>query len=526
MTTVVQRGRWLRSGVPSSGWAAAGLAAGLAAGVWLMASGCSGGGSHPSSTGDPLLDVQNTELPMSRRVKSIDEAWAEAQAGRYERDLTRKALAEEIVWDRSSHPNLRLTAMRVLVSDETPGGAEFAQDLCAALLPTEDNRDIVELVSETSARRGWTGLKPSLVRALATPVPRVEDLDRPEAAALRSLGGGQPLNNVVFDVFVEPLNDVELGGQRAERVATIRREAAWDLLARLDPTGGQRMDLVRARLASGSDEPALAAVVATTDTFGVIPVTGDELSWAVSLHDGSNASNQAWWRETSAAVARLSPQARAGLRMRHLEAIRWTAQHEPSRLSKTLAELISEASARVAGRSVYQRSADSGMFGRNPSERLDRNARGLVWGDALALLAVDDALQDPGVRASLYGQAESDRADETTEYGGALELIGAGREYIAAPYLPRPMQREHDRKYVPPVELVRQTERALAHYHFHVQDLRNEAFAGPGEGDLIYAARSGRTCLVLTSVDRDGTLNVDYFQPNGLIVDLGLIARP
>jgi len=492
----------------------------------LVLAGCSGGG-HPSSTGDPLLDAQNAELPMSRRVRSIEEAWAEAEAGRYERDLTRQALADEIVWSRSAHPNLRVAAMRVLLSDTAPEGELFAQDLSASLLPTEDNRDLIELISDRAAARGWRDLTPSLVRALATPVARVDDRDRPEAAALRTLGGGRPLNQTVFDVFVDPLSERERAGARAERVAMLRREAAWDLLARLDPAGDERMGLVRARLAGGSDEPTLAAVAAMADTFGVVPLTGDELSWAVSLHDPSAALNRAWWNETAGAVGRLPAAARTRLRLRHLEPIRWTARHEPSRLSMSREALLSEARARLEGRPVFQRSADSGMFGRNRSERFERNAPGLSWGDALALLAVDDALQAPAVREALYGQAESDRADETTEYGGALERVGGeSRAYIAAPYLPRPMQREHDRKYVPPVELVRQTERALAHYHFQVQDLRNGSFAGPSEGDLIYAARSGRTCLVLTSVDREGSLNADYFQPDGVMVDLGLIERP
>jgi hypothetical protein len=49
--------------------------------------------------------------------------------------------------------------------------------------------------------------------------------------------------------------------------------------------------------------------------------------------------------------------------------------------------------------------------------------------------------------------------------------------------------------------------------------------AGPSDGDILYAADSGRTCLVFTSVASD-TLNVDLYTPNGAVIDLGMIVAP
>jgi hypothetical protein len=43
--------------------------------------------------------------------------------------------------------------------------------------------------------------------------------------------------------------------------------------------------------------------------------------------------------------------------------------------------------------------------------------------------------------------------------------------------------------------------------------------------DLAYAARQGRSCLVLTSVS-SRAINVDYYQPDGVVIDLGTITAP
>lgn len=483
--------------------------------------------THPSSTGDALLDVQNDDLPMSSRVRAIDEAWSKADAGEYDRMLTRQALAEQVVWNRDAHPQLRRTAVRSLLADRTPEGAADSVELAAALLPTEPDRDVIEQFSVAAAARGWTQLSPALVRTLAVFVPREEDRERPEATALRALHPGRPLEAIVFDIFIDPRPAEGLAPERAERQARLTRSAAWDLLARLDPDGSIRAAYLRERIARDPDDPALSALADASRDFAITPITGDELRWLMTLHDGSNRANTEWWRSCAQIIAGLDPAQRERLRLRHLEPVRWTSVHEPSRLSMSREELLMELAARLEGRPVHQRTADDGPFGRRRSERLADNAADLSWGDLLTILAVDDALGPPDVRSALFGQADADRADETTEYGGAMEIVPrvSSDAYTPVPYLPRPMHREHDRKFVPPIELLERTERALAHYHFHVQRPNNGAFAGPGEGDLITAARTGRTSLVLTSISVD-ELNVDYYQPDGARVDLGVLTRP
>jgi hypothetical protein len=48
----------------------------------------------------------------------------------------------------------------------------------------------------------------------------------------------------------------------------------------------------------------------------------------------------------------------------------------------------------------------------------------------------------------------------------------------------------------------------------------NAEFAGPGPGDADYAIEQGRACVVFTSI-RAGVLDADYYQPGGVVIDLG-----
>jgi hypothetical protein len=53
----------------------------------------------------------------------------------------------------------------------------------------------------------------------------------------------------------------------------------------------------------------------------------------------------------------------------------------------------------------------------------------------------------------------------------------------------------------------------------------NRGYSGPSYQDLEYADRFGRACLVVTSTG-EGRGNVDYYQPGGVVLDLGTITAP
>ena len=63
------------------------------------------------------------------------------------------------------------------------------------------------------------------------------------------------------------------------------------------------------------------------------------------------------------------------------------------------------------------------------------------------------------------------------------------------------------------------------HYHLHAQEYRYAEYAGPSHQDELYAAEQARCCLVFTFVSRDA-MDVDYYQPGRVTIDLGEIRRP
>ena len=84
--------------------------------------------------------------------------------------------------------------------------------------------------------------------------------------------------------------------------------------------------------------------------------------------------------------------------------------------------------------------------------------------------------------------------------------------------------REHDRKYLSPQRLIESLYTGAAHYHFHAQEFHNSDYAGPGRGDQDFANHLRFNCLVFTFIDHD-RLNADYYQHDGVVIDLGTLAR-
>jgi hypothetical protein len=261
-----------------------------------------------------------------------------------------------------------------------------------------------------------------------------------------------------------------------------------------------------------------------------MPLTGDELKWLMAISDARKPANTAWWNETAKAIASVGEDGRKGvLCLRHAEAIRWTASKAPQRLTASSADLLSELRARIERRTIHERTAESGRY--RVKETLVQWQDKLRWGDLISILAIDQAVRDPEIVAAIETQAELDRKDTTTEYGGVLlqrafferkaEQGGRPRaEWVAVLYPPRPGQRQGDERFVASDDMIGASDLALAHYHLHAQKSKNAEFAGPSPGDLVYAARSGRSCVVFTPI-ADGHMDADYYQSDGVVIDLG-----
>lgn len=492
--------------------------------------GCSQPKLQPS--GDPILDLRNPELSERKRLNAIDTAWTEAQGGARDHGETRQAM-KDLAWSQSTPLPVRQRLVTRLMEDSTPEGSEDSRRLAGLMLPRETERSIVAILASAVGRNAWADLTPALVRSYARPIPEVEDSIRTERAALRELHPGRPVEEVVFDVFLDP---GEGPGRDGYRWAERARADAWELLSRLDPNGAARTTLLTTSLSSGGLSDEAGSLVADLrrclHDMGTIPRTAMELEWMQSLQHASDKEqrdlNTQWWAQTSSHVASLSGERRNALELRHLEAIRWAGQNNRAWLDASREQLLGELDARLGHRETFRRTNELGVDRGVGAYRYRDWRRQLDWGDALTILVIDEALQSTEVRARLFQYAKADRDDKKTEYGGSLEsrdlATGSSDGFRLILFRPRARDRRDDQRFVASDDMIRYSDRAIAHYHMHVQKARNGKYAGPSGEDLRYSARSGRTCLVFTSLGAD-RMNVDVFAPDGTLIDLGEITR-
>lgn len=497
----------------------------------LVSSGCSSG-SGVRTSGDPLLDLRNPALSVADRSAAASVAWGEVETGVRERDRAR-ATFKDLAWSRQTAPLLRAQLVDHLMSDLNPDGEADSIRLAQLMLPSETNPRVVAVISHIAATRGWKELTPALVRSLASDRLSVPFSDRTEVFALTRMYPDTSIENVVFDVFLDPGND-PTGRQAAVLRWTERvREDAWELLSSLDQNRELRPGLLAEALGRAQSLPPESAALVQDlnnawNRVRVLPETAMELEWFRSIlnaeHPDSVAPNAAWWDEVARAVSARPTVHTQGLRLRHLEPIRWAARFEPELVNADRASLLATLAARLDGRDQNIRTKELGNSTRR-KERLRDWAQGLSWADVLAIVVADLALQSPEVIASIDQYAKLDQKDRTTEYGGSLEPVGLDdRGFRVVLYRPREAQRQGDNAFVVSDDLLRFSDRSIAHFHLHVQRSANEAFAGPSFADLEYSSRSGRTCVVLTSISKS-RLGIDFYQPDGAVIDLGEIVR-
>jgi hypothetical protein len=479
-------------------------------------------GQEPMSQ-DPLTDFQNPRMSVRDRIEALDRAWEES--GPTGREETRQAI-KAIAWAPEAPPALRLAAIRKLVDD--PDEADDARKTARLMIPLEPDLDVVEVLGDAAARHGWTDLTPALVRSYSRP-GKGPDAERPERAVLLALNPGRSVERIAFEVFLRPAPegvDDGPGSNFGLDYAQRTRSGAWNLLARLDADGSARASMLTeefARDASMPRERVLDDLRACLNDLRTVPISGEEMLWLASLRNPGDDRNAAWWAEAASAIARLTPEQSKGLRLRHAESVRWAGTNRVAWLAADRTELLAELGARLKGRDIHERGVRDDESRPPVAERLRDWESQLSWGDVLGILAIDEAMRQPGVIGPLFEQARDDLADRTTEYGGLLILPSPA--FAAVLYPPRPSQRLGDDQFVASADMMAQGDRAAAHYHFHVSRSRNSSYSGPSEGDLAYATGLGRACVVFTSLG-PGVLGADYYQPGGVVIDLGELRAP
>lgn len=495
--------------------------------------GCSVG-SRYQPTGNPILDVRNPDLLERDRVSAAEQAWSEVVEGVRVRERTRQAF-KNLAWSSATPSELRYTTLDLLMSDTTPEGDADSARMARLILPTEDDRQAVRIILQHAIRAQWDGLLPSIVRSYARVTPGYPDEERMERKAIEALAPGEQLEAVVFEVFLDPLKGASNREERSIlRVADRTRDDAWGLLARLDPNGSQRVRLLNSNLELSASDPGtrqtLEDLRVCWDDFGILPDQSMELAWLRQLRhaddDKRAAQNIQWWESARSAVSVLSAEQHENLELRHLEPIRWARANHPQWISMNRKQLYDLLTQQLGKRTHVKRKVAKGEPARK--ERLQEWRNELGWADLLTILVVDEAIRTPELIEKMFVQRKLDHKDRKTEYGGVIDTqqlddSASGNEiHRAILFRPRQRDRVSDERFVASEDMMRFSDRALAHYHFHVNERNNEKYAGPSRADYINAQTSGRTSVVLTSLKAD-ELNVDLYQPNGVVIDLGII---
>lgn len=479
-------------------------------------SGCASSGGDR----DALTRVRDPKLTPPTRAEAAVEAWSQSEGVPSERDAVRKSF-KDLAWSATAPAEVRLAVIDQLLNDTDPAGLEDSRAMVRLLLPNELNRGIVAYVSSLSAERGWTDMTSAIVRQWARDVPEEPEQDRVEKRAIEKLHPGVDPARVVFGVFVDPATDP---GPYKLRWDLRTRAAAWDVLARLDTDGSMRAALLspESGIAFPVEDRTLADLRACYSELRIVPRNGEELRWLDRLRDPDRKNSMSSWARARQLVDGLRDDQRVGLRLLHIEHLRWASEHRSEWLAASKDELLSILAERLRPRATHER-AKGIEFTKQVSERLAGQEEILAWGDVICLLVLDDAVRDGRLMGAVFAQIALDRSDSSTEYGGMITSMETGG-FAATLYPPRPSNRLGDRKFIASDDLIVSSDFALAHYHFHVQRVQNREYSGPSEGDLDYAARLGRVCLVLTSIS-EGVLNVDAYFPGGYVIDLGDVSR-
>ncbi len=495
----------------------------------LAVTGCSSSSAQRIQR-EPLTVLRDPQRPLTERESAIDSAWRQAQKSPADKARVRGAF-KDMIWSAQVPTAMRKRMYDYLANDSDPAGVEDTRAMTRLMLPREPSREMVLVLCQTAAAKQWTDCIPALIRSYSRSVPLVKNEDRAERIALVRLSGDRPLVETVFAVFLNPPE--EDPDSPADFRARTRADA-YEVLGKLDVTGEYRRRLLEDPSLASSKDDIVGLLRRTVAELKVIPVTGEELRWLERLADPKNARNLAWWTQCQAIVAQLPPEKLEGLHLRHIEAVRIASVYQPDLLAKSRSEFLQELTALVESRKTVQRSNEAQGIVRAAKEQLPFHEPKLAWADFLTIFLLDRGIHQREFLERLYIYAGLDKDDPTTEYGGlllTLHNVGDGTAPTDTPgrivawlFPPRPGQRMNDQEFIAPEEMILSGDRALAHFHFHVNRARNSEVAGPSSADLDYATRSGRSCVVFTSVSSD-ELDVDYYQPDGVVIDLGCVAK-
>lgn len=428
--------------------------------------------------------------------------------------VRRLAAAKQMgpIRDADDPKSLAVTLHNVLWSDGEPTGLRLhamdrliAYDPDAFWLITQrrirevDRWEVLQPLVDRMVEQGDPAFTATLVRSYVRESQVLTDDQRPERDAILVLNPGKSLEQAIWDVCVRNDPSVPLPA----------RVDAWTLTVRLFG-----MDRAKKLLTKVRPQPLLIGDLKEAQMLGVLPINREGVLWL--MHVRSLGDGHYWDRCNQIIGQVLDGSQRKGLELRHLPVMMLI---DDEALSLDRQAMLTRVNKKLAATEITPRNT-TGVARELPSESFADHAHRLCWADLLAIDRLLVALHDRPFTDELFRQAEADRVDTRTEHGGVLAM--EDDRLVALPF-PADL-RLHDRKFYSSEALIRRMYTGLFHYHFHAQQYQNTEYAGPGSGDLGFAERLQPSAVVFTFLDRD-TLGVDYYQPGGVVIDLGVIRR-
>ena len=459
----------------------------------LLAAGCGGARRFD----DPIAAMTDPRLTVGEHRAAMEQARLD-----HPDEPRRLEQLKEIISGPAHSVESRAAAWHHL-EERDP---EDAKAVLEYRLPTHAAWGFVQWACELIAERGWVEMTPSLVRSLYRPSPGFTEELRPERVALMRLHENRDIREIVFDVVADPPRNV---------VHAQWRLSAWELLNRLGES-----DLWQDRLAAlNSDDPMLSDLRLGYVELAVIARTREEV---LRLQHLRRAEHLATWERCRDIAAALGAEQKRGLRLRHLPVLERVCELHPDWLEQSPAALLASLDARFVGKLHFHPEAIMSSRSLNTGPQSLREwGDTLSWADLLTVRLAEHMTFDPVMIHQLLPQAQRDREDTSTEYGGIIDYAQGQPRATLYP----PIHRSHDLKYYAPASMVEAGYLAPFHYHFHAQEVRNTEYAGPGGGDIEYANTMAVNAIVFTSVG-EGRLNADFYTEGRIVIDLGTIEGP
>lgn len=464
------------------------------ASLTLFATGCA---SQPRTEEESLATLSQPSMTSGAQMRAMEEI---------EGSMDDPAVVDtlyRVMWKPGYTQTIREAALVRLEQHDLEGLKRSIRQH----LPRETAWGWLTRVCEIIADRGWIDLSPALVSSWSRPTVYVrDDMERPEYTALVKLYGEGNVTDAVFAMFVE-----SKGPQNAAL-----RTRCWDLLFRL----GERQRLVALLddVTVAEDDAMLMDLRAGAVELGIVPMNKEEVLWLRKLREPERAE---FWSMAVTVVQGLPAERKAELELRDVPIIVSASLHDPELLNMTRDELYARVESYTNDQKHYVQESDYDGYSGNSNQRLYEYKAKLTWGDLAAMLIAIRALQVEQVVDHMVDYAMRDKEDTSTEFGGIIALDAKNRfEILEFP----PMVRERDNKFISSQAMLDAGYTAIFHFHMHAQKFRNVDYAGPGFGDMNYADNTRANCLVLAFVS-EGTMNVDYYRHDRVVVDLGVITK-